>query len=346
MRMNSAVDSIREVSHRIPNSGFGAAVADPLKRHAIIYWKGEIPAAVAEVVAAQQKVVPVDVLSAKFTEQEMTRDAAVLAQDPDYAQVGPAPDAGGVQVKLRPSAAKWKTSPNAARPGVTSDVLVQGVAGERALISRQNDSSPYWAGGRTNLGGTGHCTTNFSVRHGGRNKLLYAAHCGTTVTDGGNDAMGPITNRNTTRDISLIDVNSAGRTWDGPWNELSITKAVQGAALSNVGNTLCTSGSFSGIRCGIRVTATGVSISGFGPLVVAERTDHAAAAGGGDSGGPVFQLTSPDNGKVIAKGIMLATHGNRPAPCVGVATDRCAWEFDYADVTQTMTFLGATIVTG
>ncbi|MGC4793205.1 hypothetical protein ACLQ3H_03725 [Micromonospora saelicesensis] len=346
MRMNAAVDSIRELSHQIDGSGFGAAVADPEKRHATIYWKGQVPQAIQTLIDGQSRIVPINVLPAKYTEQEMLRDSKLLAKRQDVAQVGPSPDAQGVQVKLHPGTAVPTTSSLRASTGIASDILFRGFAGKRAMVTRQNDSTPYYAGARTNLNRLGNCTTSFTVNHGGRTKLLYAAHCGTTVTDGANDAMGAVTNRNTTRDISLIDVRGSARVWDGPWNESSYTKAVQGATFSNVGNTLCTSGSFSGIRCGIKVTANNQYSGGYGPLVYAQKTDHGSAAGGGDSGGPVFQLPSPNNGKVIAKGIILATHLNASAPCVGAATHSCAWEFDYADVTQTMSFLGATIATG
>ncbi|MCP2323516.1 hypothetical protein HDA40_002023 [Hamadaea flava] len=112
--------------------------------------------------------------------------------------------------------------------------------------------------------------------------------------------MGTLGNRNTTRDIALVDARGTGRMWDGPWNESSVTKGVQSATFSAVGNWLCTSGAASGVRCGIQVKSNNQTIGGQSPMVIAEQTGHLNAAGQGDSGGPVFEIPAPDNGRVIA----------------------------------------------
>ena len=94
-------------------------------------------------------------------------------------------------------------------------------------------------------------------------------------------------------------------------------------------------------------TWMGVARNGRFPMVEAERTNHGQAGGPGDSGGPVFSLPSPDNGKVIAKGIIQGPDTTTTVPCSIGDTNRtgCAWRFFYADVSQALAFYGASIIT-
>lgn len=211
------------------------------------------------------------------------------------------------------------------------------------LWDRFNDSAPYYAGART----TG-CTTGFALNSLGESRLAYAAHCATgTVRDGGGDVIGTTGGQNVGRDIMFIRASSAARTFDGGLNS-TFTKAVQSGATSQPGHWLCTSGSFSGVRCNIRVTLVNQSFFGAFPLVVAEQQAHAAAGGNGDSGGPVFSLPSPDNGKVIAKGIISRGDPNTIVSCPGVpssGTRSCGWRFGYADLVGSLPGLGANLKT-
>jgi hypothetical protein len=221
------------------------------------------------------------------------------------------------------------------------------------FLTRQNDSSPYYAGAR--IYGALACTTGWAINHASplspeTTKLLTAAHCqvsGSSFTDGGGDTVGPVTNRSTSRDTEIINARGAGRMWDGPWNETSYTKAVQGATFSNIGNWLCTSGSYSGVRCNIQVLFNNQSVGFVFPLVIAARSGGGNAGGQGDSGGPVFELPGPDNGKVIAKGIISVGIDGYTTPCTGQPVTRtCYSRIGYADVTQTLNYYGATIRTG
>jgi hypothetical protein len=345
-RMNSAAAAIAAAAGSTAHSGFGSFVAAPENRELRVYWRGSVPADVQKVIDQADTQIPVKILPARFTQGELLSEAATLSQHRELVEVGPLPDASGLQIKTRHGA-----SPSSQALAAISSAKVAVFRSDDAAkldpLTRQDDSSPYYAGARITIGSAG-CTNSFAVNHGGRTKLLTAAHCGASgasVYDGGGDYMGPITNRNATRDISLIDARGLGRTWDGPWNEANYTKAVQGASFSSVGNWLCTSGSYSGVRCAIQVKLNNQTIDGQGPLVVAERSDHLNAAGKGDSGGPVFELPSPDNGRVIAKGLISYGLIGYSATCTGVATT-CYYRFAYPDVTQTLSYLGATIVTG
>jgi hypothetical protein len=217
--------------------------------------------------------------------------------------------------------------------------------GAGVLFTRQNDSSPYWGGARTQ-----NCTTGWAIWWNGDSRILSAGHCGNNgnnIFDGGGDFMGPVINDNDARDTHMIDVRGHGRVWDGPWTETSFTKAVRGATFSNVGNWVCSSGSRSGIICNIRVIANNSSWSGVFPMVYADQQNGVSGAGQGDSGGPVFELPSPDDGRVFAKGTITGGVDGTFVPCTGEvwAGRICSWRFVYADVTQSLGFYGATILT-
>ncbi|GAA4247268.1 hypothetical protein [Dactylosporangium darangshiense] len=72
------------------------------------------------------------------------------------------------------------------------------------------------------------------------------------------------------------------------------------------------------------------------------RVDHAVASGSGDSGGPVFSLPSPDNGKVIAKGIISGGDNGTVVSC-GAGTT-CTWRSYYADIQESLGWYGLTFV--
>jgi hypothetical protein len=82
-------------------------------------------------------------------------------------------------------------------------------------------------------------------------------------------------------------------------------------------------------------------------MVMARRTDGQSAVGDGDSGGPVFSLPSPDNGKVIAKGIISGASVDGKVTCPA-GTDwwvECSSIVYFADVKTAMGVYGLTIKT-
>ncbi|MER7460401.1 hypothetical protein [Micromonospora sp. NPDC126480] len=335
------------------DSGFGSAIAAPENRHLEIYWHGPVPAAVEAVIDRERSSVPIVVKPARHSERQLLHALNGLAKRSELIEVGPSPDAGGLVIRMRkgqPVTASVRSA--IADAGVSTSV--SDAAGDPVLFSRQDDSSPWYAGARNIFSSTqpsgGGCTTGFAVNHGGRTKLLSAAHCGNDGApfyDGAGQFIGYAQSGNTGKDVQLIDARGAGRMWDGGVNS-TYSKPVQGASQSVAGNWLCTSGSRSGVRCGIQAKAVNQSYGGAYPLVRAERTDGTSAAGTRDSGGPVFSLPSPDNGKVIAKGIISRGDPNTTVGCVGenFSGRICTWRFYYADVSQTLVHYGASIVTG
>jgi len=341
-RMNAAATRIQEVAQSRSDSGYAGTVAAPENRALVVYWKGRVPDAAQRVIAEQSKDVPVEVIPARYSLTQMTSEGRRLAGDPAYAEVVPMVDGSGIRVKTvagRTPRARTATS----SVSVIRDSRTAPNAG--VLFSRQNDYSPYWGGARTR-----NCTTGWAIWWNGNSRILSAGHCGNngnSIYDGGGDLMGTVINDNDTRDTHMIDARGHGRIWDGPWTETSYTKAVRGATFSNVGNWLCTSGSRSGVRCDIRVTANNAWWGTRYPMVYAEQQAHVSAAGQGDSGGPVFELPWPDDGKVIAKGTITGGVSGTFVPCTGEvwAGRLCSWSFVYADVTQSLAYYGASILT-
>jgi hypothetical protein len=349
-RMNRAAESIQAAARNLTKSGFASAVAAPEARELVIYWSGPVPQAIEAVVRRERKLIPISVKPAPYAEHELLAEVERLGRSPAVLEAGPLLDGRGLFVRLRPAFAGLQVSALSRIP-----VQYRESAGGHAPFSRKNDAQPWSAGGwnifRQWYPYGGGCTTGFAVWHGGVTKLLSAAHCGpdgSPFWDGNSDFIGYAQAGNTSRDVQLINARGSGRTWDGGVIS-SVSKAVKGASQSQNLNWLCTSGSRSGVRCNIQVKQTNVSFGGVYPLVKAERVDQTAAAGTRDSGGPVFELQmNPDNGNVIAKGIINSGDTGTQVACAGenFAGRICTWRFYYADVVQTLQHFGASIVIG
>jgi hypothetical protein len=340
-RLNAAATSIQDAAKAMSDSGYASVIAAPENRELVVYWQGDVPASVERVIARESRNVPIRVLPAAYSEKEMVAEVQRLGKDPAYAQVSPMVDGSGIQVRKvagRTPLARTRTS--------SVEMFDEASApGPGILFTRQNDSSPYWGGARTQ-----NCTTGWAIWWNNNSRILSAGHCGNNgnnIFDGGGDFMGPVINDNDARDTHMIDVRGHGRVWDGPWFEPTFTKAVRGATFSNIGNFVCSSGSRSGIICNIRVTANNSSWAGRFPMVYADQQNFVSGAGQGDSGGPVFELPFPDDGRVFAKGTITGGVDGTFVPCTGeVWPGRiCSWRFVYADVTQSLGFYGASILT-
>jgi hypothetical protein len=344
-RLDRAAGAVRGAADGLTGSGLAGIEVATESRELVVYWKGAIPTAVRQAADAAGKDVPVRFVAAKFSLAEMLPEVQRIGGLAGVLETHPQVDGSGVHVGLRSGSAA-----NAARAAgpialtSTVDLQVETSDGQPVQLSRENDSAPWYGGAKTT-----NCTTGFAIQRAGVDYMFYAAHCGTgTAKDGHGDTIGKIVGVDYSTDTSLITANGGarGRTWDGPYNETSFTKPVQSAVFSEVGDGLCTSGAWSGIRCGIKVKAQYVKFDNVFPLVQAERADHLSAAGKGDSGGPVFQLPSPDNGYVIAKGIVSKADSTASASCVGIAGPPCSWRIYYADATVTLTKYSASIIKG
>jgi len=311
------------------------------QRRLTVFWKGQPP---PEAVAAMKEAGPdgdvVEMRPAQYSQDELVAEGEQVARQDGVTAVAPQVDGSGLLVSFASAGANTVRS----SIPITSDVAVP------AAASRGDDQPPYWGGARWNA-----CSTGFAISLGGSPKMLSAGHCGSdgqTARDGGGQTMGTIAGDSNPRDQLYIDTSSAGRIYNGGVGTGEFSNPVVGAARSFVGDFVCTSGAYSGTRCGSRVTAVNQTIN-FGYLVFetvrADKIDGTAAIGNGDSGGPVFSLPA-DTGMVIARGTNTAIDLSTEQPCTGVPTmaggRRCASRFWYVDVTRSLSVYGATIITG
>lgn len=334
--MSAAVAAIKAVDP----GNYGSAVANP--DALVLYWRGTPSPAVAKVIEEQRKTVPITVRAAAYGADELLAEAFRLSTNPAIGQAGQTNDASGINVAWAgapdPAVREWAES--------TSRFPLHWQAepvGQPDFTSRQDDGEPYSAGARTT-----DCTLGFTFRAGGVDKAFTAAHCGnltTVIKDGGGGTIGTIVNRWGVRDLAALTANGKGWTWDGGVQS-TYSKAVAGAAPALINNEFCTSGSRSGVRCGIKVTAVGVVVGTKGPYAQGDKIDGTSAVGDGDSGGPAYATTS--NNRVIAQGIISAMSSDHYVTCVGeVGGGRlCSKRVWIIDISEALSIAGGTIKTG
>jgi hypothetical protein len=345
-KMNAAAERVSA------GPGFAGVVADPTSRQLRVYWKGQAPAGL---VAAARATVPVSVRSAAYSQKELSAAAArLLAKAGNkITSVGPRADGAGLVVGTRNGLA------GAAGFAGVPVTVETGVSAEPA--TRVNDSPPWWGGGRWQTA-SGSCSTGFAVVHGGVNRMLSAGHCGSNgnvATDPTGEVIGTIINKNAATDTLIIAGNSGGRVFnnstDAAGNVVSeFSNPVIGRLASQVGNFVCTTGSFSGTRCSIQVAAINqcINVTGIGIIcneVRAENTTRTNAAGNGDSGGAVEIVNPANTVQVSATGTLTAIDkANTQVPCTGyvldTATRSCAWRIFYEDIVAGMSGVGATSI--
>jgi hypothetical protein len=345
MRVQARLDAAADRIGAAGGEGFTGFVVSAETRTLRVYWKGQAPASVRAVIDAERRDVTIDVRQARFSHKELAAAADRVLRQPGVTEVSTDPAGEALIVSGR----------RGSGPTDSTVPIIRQEAAAPALASRLDDYAPYWGGARWGPGSTGQgCSTGFAVWIGGATKMLSAGHCaadGQTARDGGTQVMGSVSGDNNAYDRLYINASSSGRIYDGGVGSGEFSKPVASAARSYVGDWLCTSGSYSGARCDIRVVATNVTINvGYSiyQTVRAEQINRLNAAGNGDSGGPVFSLSADPN-RVIAKGTITAIDRNAGATCTGVpasATRSCSWRMYYVDVVNTLNAYGASIVTG
>ncbi len=341
-RLTAAADRLLAAG----GAGFAGVTVSAESRSVTLVYKGKPSAPVQAALDSVRKDVKVQLEDARFSLRQLESEARRVAKAEGVTAVAPKADGSGLIVSVA-----QRSAARAADAATDVPVTAEEVA-RPAALSRGNDSPPYWGGARWNG-----CSNGFAIRIAGVSKMLSAGHCGSNggyAYDGGGQYMGTISGDSNAYDTLYINTYSAGRIYDGGVGTGEFSKPVVGASRSYVGQWLCTSGAYSGARCGIQVKATNQTIwvgsyYMYG-MVYAEQVNRTNAAGNGDSGGPVFSLSADPN-KVIAKGTISA--GDRSwygsATCTGVpasSTRGCSWRLWYADIANSLARYGASIVTG
>jgi hypothetical protein len=259
--------------------------------------------------------------------------------------------------------------------GVTGKTEATGkAAADPLVVSTEVESvAPYdgrWGGASPFEGGIqmNSCSTSFGglMSPAGPDyvypaKLISAAHCysvGDQVTTGnssmGTVVIGHVEAVNPELDTALIAVDSGkfvtGWMWDGGVLDGSeYTKPVVGTSMARKGSLVCTSGAWSGVHCDIKITKTDSTLD-WGTHVsravsIGDQLQGEAAAGGGDSGGPVFTLTG-DFSSVLAAGVIIGGDDRRPVtPCPG-RSNRCSTRVFFTDFRTVRSYWGLSWMAG
>jgi streptogrisin D len=339
-----AASEIRWAVERGDGSGFtDIALSDGAVE---VSWKGELPDAIAEVIAKARETVPVRLNATPYSLAELTAAGHGLVEQLDPA--GPVhsvkipADWSGLTVAVDPDADEVSLPAAPVPVDVVKEPRIQPVSGRRLT-----DWAPFWGGARFfNSGNRAECTTGFGTKDGnGTEWLLTAGHCGKpgdTVLNGNQTRyVGTMSYEKPDYDLMLIHSDAGGRIYvnDGPFTPFDrVYPPLPGASEFDVpvagwdwtfdGELVCHSGSVSGTICGLRNTA-GVRVSGsfFDPdcscwqwvndQELATRVDGGLPAMPGDSGGPVFTLYFSSRAwawRAVAKGIVVAAAGPMGAP--------------------------------
>ncbi|MEV6304865.1 hypothetical protein AB0M02_36010 [Actinoplanes sp. NPDC051861] len=356
-RMNVAGARVTAAGRADERSGYAGVIADPATRELRVYWKGAAPAGLS---ARVRSSVPMRVLPALYSERDLQAAAErLLARAGDQVtMVGPRADGSGLLVGTDGAAipaARYAGVP------VTLETNVKPVA-----LTRVNDAPP-WSGGARWQNATrgGSCSTGFGVVQAGVNRVLTAAHCGEPnhlAEDPTGQDIGRVGTEDDGNDVMVINGNSQGRVYLNTFDSLGrvvqeFSSPVVGTRANQVGNILCTSGSFSGSRCRVSVSATGLCINLSTPAegtvrvcgqVRADQLDGLAAAGEGDSGGPVVSFDGAGTGRVLAHGTISGGSSAQEVTCRGYDTsDRnCSSRIFFEDITTGLAEMSATILLG
>lgn len=292
--------------------GFAGLVENPATNTMNVWWKGEMPTGVAELVRSKVPDVAMVVRSAAYSRNELL--AAIEANRLSMGGVDlafPKTDGSGIVVTHPPGT----TVDGQAIAGLTGvpvtvaedDQAVNVVGGRQADVSPHN-------GGAMMIRGTRICSTGFAVLDGIQGRLLSAAHCdtsGNAAWDNGAGAEltpgGAYVSVILSVDSMLINPNggTSGYVYTGGYNSSS-RLAVAATDTNNEGELVATGGANSGAHGGLVIIndAYPGNCNGYScTLIVAEGDPGQTVVVGGDSGGPVYHRRG--DGRVNAKGIIL-----------------------------------------
>ncbi|WP_197320605.1 S1 family peptidase [Saccharomonospora sp. NB11] len=138
-------------------------------------------------------------------------------------------------------------------------------------------------GGEAITGGGSRCSAGFNVNSGGQNYIVDAGHCTGAVSQWN---VGPSVGASFPgNDYGLIR-NDTGSAPGAVSLYNGSTQAISSASNASVGQSICKSGSTTGLTCGT-VTATNVTVN-YAEGAVHQLVQTSASVNSGDSGGALF----------------------------------------------------------
>lgn len=335
-KLNAAADRITDARATGTDDGYTGIVADPRNRELKVFWRGPVPAKVAQAIDDVKRDVPVAQAAGRYSEQEMLDEGRRIATGRGVSGAAPNVDGSGLTVSVTGSESEGRQIPEVR--GATVPVAIVPFTVVELAANKQNDSSPYW-GSAVFITPNHACSTGFAVRQENETRMLTSGHCGTDkdiAKDGGHDVMGPIVGWNPVRDTMIIRTRSAGRVYVGDWMSSS-SLPVHGASGVKVGNVVCSDGAFTRTHCPLWVekvnqfaqVSTGMIVF---PMV--KTLTGPISMGLGDSGGPVFDFFEYGAHKSITAMGTISAGANPVGPCDN--SPRCFRTLYFADINKTM----------
>ncbi|MEV6982391.1 hypothetical protein AB0M95_14170 [Sphaerisporangium sp. NPDC051017] len=353
-KLVKAADRITTAAKTQGGAGYAGIIAAPENHELRVYWKGNTPDRIGDLVGELRKDVAVSVLPAAYSARELEREMSRLTHKAGNAITSIAPNADGSGLTV--SGADAGLTRSAVADATVAVTVETGV--KPALASRWDDSPPWWGGAAWRNANTGGgCSTGFGVVYGGTTRILTAGHCGDigqTATDPTGEVIGPVSGDNNSYDVALIGTSAGGRVFNNNAGSTSpeFSNPVIGTSSSYVGLWVCTSGAYSGTNCSVQVQQVGVTINVGYLIFNTVRAEHSArtnAVGQGDSGGAVQVVNSANTSQVYAAGVNTAIDTSTAVPCTGYVTSgrTCAWRMYYAPwANATTAFPGISVILG
>lgn len=331
-------------------SGYGDVTISIPGRLVTVYWHGPVPPTMRLSLARLRAIAPIQVRAARYgwqqletqTHQIAARESTLRADGYTLSSIGPDASATGLDAGVDYARSRALATSHTGTASTPAAEAASAQAAIRRLVPgpapvtvtsaplsyatyRNSDSSPWWGGSRIVRAGDVVCSTGFAVYRGSTHGMLTAGHCGGVHTSwqtgdyyGSGRVMGTETARQPCCDTAVIQVGATeGYIYDRAWNSNvgEIVEADPWAAV--VGTSVCSEGATSGVRCNIRITATGqvVNFGSGGSIVTSENetagTEQSSgqeAAAAGDSGGPMI-INSSSPGTVYATGTITSGAG-------------------------------------
>lgn len=358
--VGAASDEILHLVDRRDFLGFaGTAVADRPDT-VILYWKGDLPAAVSELLGRiRSRGLAVDVVKVPYTLSELDRESRrIAALDPSetgvqITGVGPLGDYSGIKVSVVPD--DLERAPEA----ITSTFRLEFEAmPEVELVDRWNDTSPFWGGaaidhleGLPGLGTYYYCTTAFATRRASGNEaMITARHCGTNWewrTPDNDQYVGTTSSGDASLDATvLMGADYAPHIYAGGVTN-AVGRSVVGAANPADESYVFTSGSHSGAST-VRVKEVGqyIVLNGttVGPGFWTKDEELDGSVGEGDSGGPVAAASSGSFNDVVARGMIDAIDLNTQTSCIAMNDGRkCGYRAFHVNIQAILNQMNMTI---
>lgn len=358
--VGAASDEIQRLVDRRDFLGFSGTAIAASPNTLTLYWRGELPAAVSELVGQiRSRGITVDIVKTPHSLADLDREARrIAALDPgetgvQITAVGPLDDYSGIRVSVSPE------DLDRARTAITSSFhLVFEAMPEVELVDRWNDTSPFWGGaaidhleGLPGIGTYYYCTTAFATRRAsGTEAMITARHCGTNWewrTPENDQYIGHTGSGDPSIDTTVLTgADYAPHIYAGGVTN-AVGRSVVGAANPADESYVFVSGSHSGAST-VRVKEVGqyiiVNGSTIGPGFWTKDEELDGSVGNGDSGGPVAAASSGAFTDVVARGMIDAIDLNTKTTCVAMNNGRnCGYRAFHVNIQAILNQMNMTI---